>query len=126
MRYIWMACGWIAFVLGVIGAFLPLLPTVPFLLLAAFCFSRGSDKLHNWLLNHEKFGPPIAEWRKHGAIATRVKFMAMGFILFSIGLSFLYDVPTRGFIIQIVVLSCVSLFILTRPAPPKEATEEGE
>lgn len=113
-----MTCGWAALALGVLGAFLPLLPTVPFLLLAAFCFSKGSDTLHDWLLNHEKFGPPIKEWRAHGAIATRFKFMAMLFILGSVGLSLLYGVPTLGLVVQISILSCVSLFILTRPAPP--------
>lgn len=119
MRYIWMTFGWAALALGVIGAFLPLLPTVPFLLLAAFCFSKGSDALHDWLLQHERFGPPILEWRQHGAIATRVKIMAMAFIMASVGLSLLYGVPTTGFIVQIVILSCVSAFILTRPVPPR-------
>lgn len=120
MRYIWLACGWIAFILGVIGAMLPLLPTVPFLLLAAFCFSKGSERWHDWLLNHEKFGPPIEQWRKHGAISTRVKCMAMAFILGSVGLGVLYDISTRALIIQITVLTCVSIFILTRPIPPND------
>ena len=119
VRFIWMTCGWAALALGVLGAFLPLLPTVPFLLLAAFCFSKGSDTLHDWLVNHEKFGPPIREWRAHGAIATRVKIMAMIFILASVGLSFLYEVPILGLVVQITILSAVSLFILTRPAPPR-------
>ena len=123
MRYIWMTLGWAALALGVIGALLPLLPTVPFLLLAAFFFSKGSEELHNWLLTHKKFGPPIVEWRQHRAIATRVKFIAMAFILSSVGLSFLYDVPLAGFISQLVILSCVSLFILTRPAPPQQPAE---
>ncbi len=119
MRFVWLTFGWAALALGVLGAFLPLLPTVPFLLLAGVCFSKGSEELHQWLLNHEKFGPPIKEWREHGAIATRVKLMSMAFILASIGLSFLYEVPLTGLIVQLVVLSCVSFFILTRPAPPR-------
>lgn len=118
LRFIWLTFGWAALALGVLGAFLPLLPTVPFLLLAGVCFSKGSDELHDWLLNHEKFGPPIQEWRRHGAIATRVKILSMVFILASVALSFLYSVPPLGLTVQLVILSCVSFFILTRPAPP--------
>lgn len=119
MRYIWLIFGWAALALGVLGAFLPLLPTVPFLLLAAFCFSKGSEELHDWLVNHRKFGPPIQAWRLHGAIAIRMKLMAMAFILASIGLSIFYNVPKTGFIIQVIILTCVSLFIVTRPTPPR-------
>lgn len=118
MRFIWLTFGWAALALGVLGAFLPLLPTVPFLLLAALCFSKGSDELHDWLINHERFGPPIRQWRQHGAIATRVKVLSMSFILGSVGLSFLYDVPTLGLVVQLSILTCVSFFILTRPTPP--------
>ncbi|MBL4838928.1 MAG: YbaN family protein [Kordiimonadaceae bacterium] len=123
MRYIWILFGWTALALGVIGAFLPLLPTVPFLLLAAYCFSKGSDRLHDWLLNHKKFGPPIAEWRKHGAIALRIKLYAMSLISVSLCLSFLYDVPKAGLVSQVILLSCVSLFILTRPTPPRPSAD---
>jgi len=118
LRILWMGLGWLVLGLGVLGIFLPLLPTTPFLLLAAFCFSKGSDRMHAWLLNHEKLGPPITQWRKHGAIASRVKGMALFLILGSVALSFVYGVPFYAFIVQLVILSCVSLFILTRPTPP--------
>lgn len=124
MRYLWLLAGWMCVSLGIIGSFLPLLPTVPFLLLAAFCFSKGSKRLHEWLLTHKKLGPPIIEWQKHGAIRTRVKVMAMTFILASVGLSLFFDVPIYALAMQLSVLSVVSLFILTRPAPPK-GQEEG-
>ncbi|MBV1900307.1 MAG: YbaN family protein [Kordiimonadaceae bacterium] len=119
LRYIWITFGCAALALGVIGAFLPLLPTVPFLLLAAFCFSKGSERMHSWLLNHKSFGPPIEEWHKHGAIASRVKLYALSLIFLSVFLSFLYGVPTVGLVSQVILLSCVSLFILTRPTPPR-------
>jgi uncharacterized membrane protein YbaN (DUF454 family) len=62
--------------LGFLGLFLPLLPTTPFLLLAAYCFSRGSAKLHHWLLNHPTMGPVIRDWNERRVIRPRIKVFA--------------------------------------------------
>jgi len=120
VSYFWLIFGWVFVALGVVGILLPLLPTTPFLLLAAYCFSRGSPKLLAWLLEHAHLGPPIHQWRAHGAIGTRVKVLALAFMAGSVGLSFLYGVPQMGLIIQVTILSCVSLFLVTRPVPPLE------
>lgn len=61
---------------GTIGAFVPILPTVPFIILAAFCFARGSPALERRLLEHRTFGPHIVAWRKKGAISRRGKTAA--------------------------------------------------
>lgn len=118
VRLFWMAGGLLSLAVGVVGIALPLLPTTPFLLLAAFCFARGSKRLHDWLVFHPRLGPPIHDWQRHGAISRRAKQLAMLSIAAVLALSYLFGAPTRVIIIQIVVLSCVSLFILTRPAPP--------
>lgn len=115
-----MAGGLLSLAAGFIGIILPLLPTTPFLLLAAFCFARGSQRLHDWLMHHPRLGPPIHDWQKHGAISRRAKQMAMLAIGAVFLASFLLDAPTRVIIIQLVVLSAVSLFILTRPVPPDD------
>lgn len=65
----YLAAGWTAVALGAVGAFLPLLPTVPFLILAAFCFARSSPALERRLIEHKTFGPHIAAWREEGAIS---------------------------------------------------------
>jgi uncharacterized protein len=62
--------------LAFLGLFLPLLPTTPFLLLAAFCFSRGSTRLHQWLLEHRTLGPIIRDWNERRVIEPRVKAVA--------------------------------------------------
>ena len=72
-RALWFTCGAIAMLLGLIGLFLPLLPTVPFLLLAAMCFSRSSRRCERWLLDHPRFGPPLRNWREHRAVSLGVK-----------------------------------------------------
>ena len=62
--------------LGIIGAFLPVMPTTVFLIGALFCFTQSSPRLENWLLQHPKYGPSLVAWRKHGAISKKVKCIA--------------------------------------------------
>ncbi|MEM7060105.1 MAG: YbaN family protein [Pseudomonadota bacterium] len=120
MRIIWVLAGWMAFGLGLIGAFLPLMPTVPFMLLAAFCFARGSERFHAWLTNHPRFGPGIRNWQQHGAISRRAKVMAVVAIAATFLLSVLLGVRPLILGIQAAVLACVLIFILTRPDGPRD------
>lgn len=115
MRYVWIFLGLISLALGLLGIPLPLLPTVPFLLLSAFFFAKGSERLHLWLMTHPKLGPPIADWNERGAIGLRAKWLAMGSIAFVFGLSFLMGMRPMILWIQGVTLCCVLLFIWTRP-----------
>lgn len=118
MRVAWVALGFVCLIAGVIGIFLPLLPTTPFLLLAAYAFSRGSDRLHAWLLRHPRLGPPIHNWQKHGAISTRAKALALISMVALLLISYALSLPGWVLGVQGGVLLCVSLFIVTRPRPP--------
>jgi uncharacterized protein len=82
-RALWLLAGALALATGIVGIVLPLLPTTPFVLLAALCFSRGSARLERWLLDHPRFGPLVRNWRAHHAIPLRAKqtawvMMALG------------------------------------------------
>ena len=76
-RLLFLSAGWISLLLGAVGAFVPLLPTVPFVILAAFCFARGSPRLEEWLVGHRRFGPHIQAWRSRGAISRSGKRAAL-------------------------------------------------
>lgn len=115
MRVIWFTLGCLALLLGVVGIPLPLLPTVPFLLLAAFAFGKSSKRVEAWLLNHPRLGPPIHDWRARGAIARRVKWLATASIVAAFSLAAIFGAPLYVLGIQIVVLSCVMAFIWSRP-----------
>lgn len=82
-RLLWLAAGVLSLVAGIVGIFLPLLPTTPFVLLAAFCLSRGSSRAERWLLDHPRLGPLVRDWRASHAIPLRAKqwawaMMALG------------------------------------------------
>ncbi len=116
MQYLWAGLGLVCVALAMVGVVLPLLPTVPFLLLAAFFFARSSSRLHNWLLTHQTFGPLIVDWQSSGVIRPGAKKAATLSVAAVFGLSVLLSMPSHVLIIQAVVLSGVMLFIWTRPS----------
>ena len=73
IRWLYLIAGCLALALGIAGAILPLLPTVPFIILAAFCFARSSPRLERQLLEHPHLGPHIHRWRTNGAISRKGK-----------------------------------------------------
>ena len=117
-RRLWVIAGGIALGIGIVGIVIPLLPTTPFLILAAYCFSRGSRRLHDWLLNHRTLGPPIRDWREHRSISGKAKFTAMIAIALIFALSVFLAAPGWALALQGMILGGVVLFLLTRPAPP--------
>ncbi|MEL6583501.1 MAG: YbaN family protein [Pseudomonadota bacterium] len=117
-RALWMMGGFIALGLGLLGVVLPLLPTVPLVLLAAFCFARSSERMHQWLVEHPRFGPGIRNWQEHGAISVRGKRMAAISIGLVFTLSVLLSVPAHILLVQAVALGGSLLFVLTRPSGP--------
>ncbi len=115
MKFLYAGLGLICVALAVIGVVLPLLPTVPFLLLAAFFFANSSERLHNWILAHNLFGPMIQDWNDHRAIRPGAKKAATVSIAAVFSLSLILGAPSHVLIIQSIVLSCVLVFIWTRP-----------
>lgn len=86
-RIAWMALGWCAMLVGFIGVFLPVLPTTPFVLLAAPCFARGSPRFYFWLCSHRLFGPLLRDWQQHRSIPLRAKCLAIGMMWISMSVS---------------------------------------
>ncbi len=76
IRAVLFAAGGLALLLGVIGLFLPIMPTVPFVILTAFCWGRTSPRFHYWLIQHKLFGPMIRDWMERRAIPRRAKYLA--------------------------------------------------
>lgn len=125
-RLIYAGLGVTFLVIGIIGIFLPLLPTTPFLLLAAACFARASRRMHHWLLNHAVFGAIVLEWRQHHAIPWQAKRFGLLLMVASMTASivlFLTDWRVRlALAIFGVALSLVLWRIPSRDAPSDQGT----
>lgn len=117
-RSVWLLLGLLCVAVAILGIFLPLVPTTPLLLLAAFCFARSSDRLLRWLHEHPSFGPTLVHWAEHRAIARRAKVMAVLAMAVAVGLALVLGAPFWVVLVQVAVLVPVAGFIVTRPEGP--------
>ncbi|MDN5787025.1 YbaN family protein [Pseudorhodobacter sp.] len=115
LRLIWFAVGGVSLLLGFIGILLPVMPTAPFVILAAYAFARSSPTLHRRLVEHRIFGPIILDWQKYGAIAPRIKLLAVAMMAVSLVAGYLLPLPTPAFVAQAVCMAAAAAFILSRP-----------
>jgi uncharacterized membrane protein YbaN (DUF454 family) len=125
IRFTLLAVGWLSVALGVMGIFLPVLPTTPFLLLAAACFMRSSKRFYLWLVNHRHLGPWIVDYLQGEGIPLKAKVYAICLMWLSIGVSS-YLVPlfwARAFMLTSAVL--VSVYILKQKTLNKATTESS-
>jgi uncharacterized membrane protein YbaN (DUF454 family) len=117
----YLLLGHLSLALGIIGAFLPVLPTTPFLLLAAFFYSKSSARLHMWMLEHKYLGPPLKDWQQSGVIGIKAKWLATVMILLVIGWRFpKLNIDLWIKILASSVLLAVLAFIWTRPSKSKQ------
>lgn len=119
-RFIWLTAGVMAVAIAALGVVLPLLPTTPFLLVAAFAFARSSERMTDWLHDHRIFGPLIGNWRRDGSIGRGAKWAAVAVMIAALFLTLWLDAPAWVVVCQIVVLSVAAIFVLTRPSPSEE------
>ena len=122
MRLIWIVLGLSAVALGLVGVMLPLLPTTPFMLLAAACFAKSSPRLHDWLLNHRVFGPSIRDWRDYRAISPKAKRMAIAAMAAAFGLSVVLGLGWKVLAVQAAVLAMMGSWIWTRSSGPQDGS----
>ena len=113
MRPLYAAGGIISVGLAAVGAFLPIMPTVPFLLVAVFCFARSNPAWEQKILDHPHWGPQVLDWRERRAISRRSKLMAIGAM--SVGAVFTwYTLGDPWYWISIAVLAICGSWIWTR------------
>ena len=113
-RAIWLGAGIVCVVLGAIGLVLPVLPTTPFLLLAAACFARGSRRFYERLLAHRSFGPLIVEWRRHRSIPWRTKWSAIALMSTTLAASIVFFVEPGWLKVLLALLGVVLATWLAR------------
>ncbi|MCS6787035.1 MAG: YbaN family protein [Thiobacillaceae bacterium] len=124
LRLILAALGTLFLGLGLAGVFLPLLPTTPFLLLAAACYARSSRRIHRWLLAHPSFGPIIRQWQATRTMPRRAKRVALVLIALSFTVSIVFFVPDwRGQLVM--ALAGVILWSWVARIPTRDTDAAG-
>ncbi|MFP5509999.1 MAG: YbaN family protein [Alphaproteobacteria bacterium] len=113
--HVWTGFGALALGIGALGLVLPLLPTTPFVILAALAFSKGSPRFARALHGHRVFGPIIAEWRARGAIAPRYKALALAMMGAALAASVALAFSTAVIALQALAMTGAAAFILSRP-----------
>lgn len=113
---LWRVVAIIAGGLAVLGTVLPVLPTVPFVLVAAWAAGKGWPAFERWLLDHAYFGPPIRRWRENGAVPRRAKWISTLMMASSaIGMQFFSNIPLWARVGVPVVMACVAVWLWSRP-----------
>ncbi|MEE8727604.1 MAG: DUF454 family protein [Rahnella inusitata] len=112
-RVLLIILGWICVVLATLGVVLPLLPTTPFLLLAAWCFARSSPRFHHWLLHRSWFGSYLRHWQQHRALPKGAKPKAVALILVTFAVS-IYFVPLLWVRILLLCMMFMLLIMMWR------------
>jgi len=127
LKPIYFALGWLFFGTGVVGAFLPVLPTTPFMLLALWMFSKSSDRFHSWLYNHRIFGPPLQRWHVHRVIPWTAKMASISMMSVSFVLMLVYSpMPWWNHVLVGLLMLYAAWFVLTKPSYPPQVTPADE
>lgn len=117
----YLGLAWLCTGLGSLGIFLPLLPTTPFILVAAWAASRGSPRFHRWLHRHPRFGPLLRAWYRERALSLRVKCSATGLLLLSWLTLVLFGMPVTGLLVAALFFSVIATFLWTRKTASPES-----
>lgn len=123
VRWLYLGAGIVSLLLGLIGALLPVLPTTPFVLLAAACFARGSIHVHDWLLRNRLAGPIIREWQEHRAMDRRVKRWALLLMAVSFGSSILVMESTWHRVMLLALAAVAAITLWRVPVRPLEQSD---
>lgn len=117
-RWMWLLAAYLTLGLGILGVFLPGLPTTPFVLLSAFCAARGSRRLHAWLLAHRTFGPMIRDWQATGSVTRRAKWWAIGTMALSALIMFATAPKWWMAATGTAIMAVTGTWLWLRPEPP--------
>jgi len=122
LHWIYLSIGWLSTALGIIGAFLPVMPTTPFLLVALWAFGRSSPRLQQWLFDHPHFGKSLRDWHEHGAIRKDIKLLAISAMFVSVAIVYWVTGSTIAIAVHATIVTLVAMFILSRPSTAAEVS----
>jgi len=114
--YLLRIIGLVFVALGTLGAFLPVMPTVVFLIVALWCFARSSERLYQWLYYHRTYGPLLRDWETHRVIPITAKVMAITSMLVSLACMLWAGVDVKWLALAAIFMACGAGYILSKPS----------
>ena len=112
--------GCLCLIMAYIGVVTPGLPYSPFVVAAAYCFARSSERMYNWIMNHRIFGPFITNWNQKRVFPIRLKFFMLGSMSISLILMYTSGVPIKGIIYTAIFMACVAIWAWRYPSSVEE------
>lgn len=112
--------GCLCLIMAYIGVVTPGLPYSPFVVAAAYCFARSSERMYNWIMNHRIFGPFITNWNQKRVFPIRLKFFMLGSMSVSLILMYTSGVPIKGIIYTAIFMACVAIWAWRYPSSVEE------
>lgn len=119
-KALWTCLGLISLGMAYIGVITPGIPYSPFVVFAAYCFSKGSERLHKWIYNHKIFGPFLTNWSTKRVFPLKLKFFMLGMMSLSLVLMYTGGVPMRGVISTAIFMACVAVWAWRYPSSVEE------
>jgi uncharacterized membrane protein YbaN (DUF454 family) len=126
LRLMLIGVGWVSIAFALLGLFLPLVPSVPFLLLAVFCFSRSSERFHSWLVEHRHLGPLLKDYLVHGGMSLKAKAGAICAVWISFPVSAFWLVHTAwARVLLLAIAAGVTVCLVLIPTLPASLKRKG-
>ena len=119
-KVLWTTIGLLSLGMAYIGVVTPGIPYSPFVVFAAYCFSKGSERLHKWIYNHKLFGPFLTNWGEKRVFPQKMKYFMLGMMSLSLVLMTLGSVPLRGVIATAIFMACVAVWAWRYPSSVEE------
>lgn len=119
-KFLWTCLGLLSLGMAYIGVITPGIPYSPFVVFAAYCFSKGSERLHKWIYNHKLFGPFLTNWGQKRVFPLNLKFFMLGMMSLSLVLMYTGGVPLRGVYYTAAFMAFVAIWAWRYPSSVEE------
>lgn len=115
-KVLWTTLGLVSLGMAYVGVITPGIPYSPFVVFAAYCFSKGSERMHRWIYNHKLFGPFLTNWGEKRVFPLKMKFFMLAMMSTSLLIMYFTGVPTRGIIYTAGFMALVAVWAWRYPS----------
>lgn len=118
-KLFWNILGFLSLAMAYIGVITPGIPYSPFVVFSAYCFSKGSERMHRWLYNHKLFGPFLTNWSEKRVFPQKMKYFMLAMMTTSLVIM-MFTVPVKGVVYTGIFMACVAIWAWRYPSSIEE------